>query len=484
MIRFYHPKDVKATELDAIMRGDSSIEMIKRAANAILDHIIEANIAHDRVLVIAGKGNNGADGLYLGRILRELGAHVDFYKTSNKQGSEENLFFSKELSFLKTFPKNLSTYSLIIDALYGIGFHGVPATDDALLIKSINESSTAVLSIDLPSGVDGSTGAAILAVNATYTCALNSLKAGHLIYPGAHHCGILSLLDCRIPLPCQAQGTVLTTEDLYTLNTRPARSHKGTFGKIGIVAGCDGMAGAAYLSACAAYFTGAGLVEIFTTEENRVVLQTLLPEAILHCYNEHTPTDALLEELKTCDAAVIGPGLGKSKTSQNLVFAILSSLTLPCVIDADGLNLCCQTEFIQNYRGQAIITPHPAEAARLLSFSVQEILNDPLFCVRELSKQFNCTAVLKDAHTLISTDENLCINLSGNNGMATGGCGDVLTGIIAALLVSEKDTHRAASLGVYIHGLSGDAASKKHGKRSVTASRVLESIEDVLKEVN
>ena len=484
MIRFYHPKDVKNTELKAIACGDPSIEMIKRAANAILDHIIETDIAHDRVLIVAGKGNNGADGLYLGILLKDLGAHVDFYKANMAQGSDENLFFSKGPTFLKAFPEDLSSYSLIVDALYGIGFRGEPAPDDALLIQKINASPVAVLSVDLPSGVNGATGSATLAVNATYTCALNCLKAGHLIYPGAGHCGTISLLDCGIPLPVQAQGVALSEEDLHTMSKRSARSHKGSYGKIGIVAGCSGMAGAAYLSACAAYFTGAGLVEIFTPEENRTVLQTLLPEAILYCYNEHTSMDGLLKELATCDAAVIGPGMGKSETSKTLVYTVLASLSLPCVIDADALNLCCQTEYIQNYKGDAVITPHPAEAARLLSCSVKDVLNDPLSCVRELSKKFDCTAVLKDAHTLIATGEELCVNLSGNNGMATGGCGDVLTGIIAALLVCEKEPHRAASLGVYIHGLAGDEASKKHGKRSMTASRVLESIEDVLRDVD
>ena len=177
----------------------------------------------------------------------------------------------------------------------------------------------------------------------------------------------------------------------------------------------------------------------------------------------------------------MGPGLGQTQISKDILSLALKNLSLPAVVDADGLNLCCGTSLLQNYHGPLVVTPHPGEAARLLETTVDEITEKVLESGRKLFEKYGCTILLKDAHTLILTKDELSINLSGNNGMATAGCGDVLTGIIAALLAIGLDPHDAAAYGAYIHGLAGDHAAKKHGKRSVTASRVLENVENVFK---
>jgi NAD(P)H-hydrate epimerase len=178
---------------------------------------------------------------------------------------------------------------------------------------------------------------------------------------------------------------------------------------------------------------------------------------------------------------ILGPGLGKSEEARNLVSLLLKNLSIPAIVDADGLNLSANTDLLQNYRGPLAITPHPGEAARLLRKELKEITENPLESCKLLSEKYGCTVLLKDAHTLILTEERLNINLSGNNGMATAGSGDVLSGIVGALLAQRLDVHDAACFGAFIHGLAGDHAAKKHGKRSVTASRVLENIEETLK---
>ena len=482
----YHPNDVKKAEKEAILSGDDSLKMIGRAAHALLDFIYEtAEIDCSRVLIVAGKGNNGADGLLLGALLASNGSSVTFYKGNDCSCSEENLYFSKDLEIASTLPCDLERYTLIVDALYGIGFHGCPQKEEEMLIERLNASGVQILSVDLPSGVDGATGVVEgAAVKATYTCALNCYKIGHLAFPGAEHCGKLVLLMAGIPMPDRSRISALTENDLLKLPKRPVRTNKGSFGKVAVVAGSYGMAGAAYFAAKAALLSGAGLVEIYTPEENRVILHTLLPEAILHIYGKKGTQEVLLEAVGRCSSMILGPGLGKSEEARNLVSLLLKNLSIPAIVDADGLNLSANTDLLQNYRGPLAITPHPGEAARLLRKELKEITENPLESCKLLSEKYGCTVLLKDAHTLILTEERLNINLSGNNGMATAGSGDVLSGIVGALLAQGLDVHDAACFGAFIHGLAGDHAAKKHGKRSVTASRVLENIEETLKHLD
>ncbi|MBQ8911852.1 MAG: NAD(P)H-hydrate dehydratase [Clostridia bacterium] len=481
----YSSNEVKSAENAAIAKGDRSISMISRAARALLDYIYEQkDIDCSSVLILAGRGNNGADGILLGKMLLENGSAVAFYRLSGERFSQENLYFSENVSFLSALPEDLSTFTLIVDALYGIGFHGELKADEAQIIKRINDGGVPVLSVDIPSGVSADDGTFQTAIAATHTCALNCYKPGHFIYPGAACCGKTVLLDTDIPINDKATITALTTDDLKALPVRPTRSNKGTFGRVAVVAGSYGMAGAAYFAAKAALLSGAGLVEIYTPEENRVILQTLLPEAVLRIYTAETDPVDLLSDLSRCSSLVIGPGLGQSSYAARLIKVILNTLTIPAVVDADGLNLCCGSALLRGYKGPLVITPHPAEASRLLDCSTNEVTGKILDGAGRLSKTYQCTALLKDAHTVIASDEGVYLNLSGNNGMATGGCGDVLSGIIGALLAIGLPCLDAAAFGAFIHGLAGDEASKKHGKRSVTASRVLDNIEEILKDLD
>ncbi len=481
MINAYLPEAVKASERTAIAQGDDSFSMIHRAAQAVLDYIFENKLDTTRVFILAGYGNNGSDGILLGKMLLDLGIKVDIFRVDSPICCRENLYYSEQISLLNCFPPTLEEYTLIVDALYGIGFHGSPTTVDQQMIEAINESSVTVLSIDIPSGVNGLDGSCSLAIKADHTCAISCLKVGHLVFPGAEQCGIIKVLDCGIPLPKNAGATCLTHRDLSFLPQRKRRSNKGCFGKIAVIAGSKGMAGASYFAAKAALLSGAGLVELFCPEENRVILQTLLPEAILRVYDGHTNLTQLIGEVSKCDAMILGPGLGRDHMAEQLVKMALKELSIPAVVDADGLNLSCKTNLLERYKGQLVITPHPGEASRILDIPIQEILDRMLYCCTLLSEKCSATALLKDAHTLIVTEGRLNVNLSGNDGMATAGSGDLLTGIIATLLAQGFPAHDAAAMGAFVHGLAGDLAAKKHGKRSLTASRIAEHIEDVFK---
>ena len=268
---------------------------------------------------------------------------------------------------------------------------------------------------------------------------------------------------------------------IASLPERPGESHKGTFGRVLCICGSHGMAGAAYLSALAAYRTGAGLVEVFTPEENREVIQTLLPEAIVTTYDPDDFDDRqLIASIEKCDSLLIGCGLGKSHASLEILKVALRYDGVPTVIDADALNLISEHKFLLKYAKGRIITPHLKEMSRLTDISVSEIEKDTQKTALEFSEKHSLVCALKSHRTAVcDCGERTYLNSIGNSGMATGGSGDVLAGVIASLLaqnhlaLSEFD---AAVLGVYLHAEAGDRAAESLGKSAVLARDIANSI--------
>lgn len=280
---------------------------------------------------------------------------------------------------------------------------------------------------------------------------------------------------------------------LSLLPPRPERSSKRDFGRALLICGSCGMAGAAYLAAKACYRTGAGLVEIFTHESNRVILQTSLPEAIVSTYETEEDLPSLLCSLERADVVVAGCGLGVTPLSRKLLSTLLRALDgkdTPLLLDADALNLLSRNPSLAKYVRGAIITPHFAEAARLLGCEVEELMAAPLDAACALAKKFGAVAVMKDHETALSDgSERIYINKSGNCGMATAGAGDVLAGVIGGILAqsvrssSPLSTSDAAALGVYIHGLAGDLAAEKYGSYSLIASDIIDALPLVLRQI-
>ena len=277
---------------------------------------------------------------------------------------------------------------------------------------------------------------------------------------------------------------------LSLMPPRAARSSKRDFGRLLCVCGSYGMAGAAVLCAKAAYRTGAGLVEVFTHESNRIILQTALPEAIVSTYSDELDENALLCSLEKADAVVIGCGLGITPTSRKLLSTLLRATNTentPLVLDADALNLISRNPSLSKYMKGAIITPHFAEAARLLGCEIEGLMLSPEKAASELASRFGAIAVMKDHETAVSDGKDrIYINKSGNSGMATGGSGDVLAGILGGLLAQNSKATpslpplEAVALGVYIHGLAGDAAAIKLGEYSLMASDIIDALPSVL----
>ena len=272
----------------------------------------------------------------------------------------------------------------------------------------------------------------------------------------------------------------------YLMNLLPARSqesNKGTFGRVVVVGGSKGMSGAGYLAAKAAYRTGCGLAVIVCPEANRVIYQTQLPEAVLRVYpDEGAKWDAFLDSLAGASSVVLGPGLGQSENALHLLKWTLEATSAPIVLDADGLNLlAAHPELWSKVPFGTVITPHPAEMARLLSCPVEAVTADIPGTALSFAAEHGVVCVLKSHRTAVTDGDRLMVNNSGNSGMATGGSGDVLAGIIGSLIAQGLEPYQAACLGVYLHGLAGDDAAARLGEHALMASDIIDSLPAVLK---
>lgn len=485
---------MKAADLSEIERGTPSRTLMERAAKEAL-HVLREEFDTRCVLFLCGNGNNGGDGLAMARFFAEAGGNARVcYAGAWKANTPDTAQMSAEAAYqLSLLPKScpvtptlsLQDVSCVVDALFGIGLSRPIEGKMAAWIRKINSSGLPVLSVDIPSGVNADNGSIEgVAIRATRTVTMAAYKWGHLLYPGAMLCGRLSLSDIGIPIPPQ-DAHMLEKSDLNLLPPRSPRAHKGSFGRVLIIGGSVGMSGAGYLSAKAAYRSGAGLVEIFAPEANRIIYQTQLPEALLTLYDpDHFDTDLLRSALQRADAVAIGMGLGATPLTQLMLEEVLRQARCPIIADADALNVTATSPALallfQSRNAPVILTPHMGEAARLLHTSVPALSADPKQAVQHLAQAYRAIAVLKDARTLICDGEHLTLNPFGNNGMATGGSGDVLAGIIAAIAASGASPHDAARLGVLIHALAGDAALSSRGSHAMMASDLIEGLCHVL----
>ncbi len=276
-----------------------------------------------------------------------------------------------------------------------------------------------------------------------------------------------------------------TGEDILEhLPPRIIRSNKGTYGKVLCIAGSVHMAGAAYFCAWAAYRTGAGLVKVLTPQENRMILQSQLPEALLETFDTASVNqDQIIEALNWADTAAVGPGLGKEPWARELTCLAMEHFHKPMVLDADGLNhLSGHLELLKRRQGELIVTPHPGEFSRLTGKTVPQIVADIPGNAVHFAGEYHCICVLKDAPSAIGTPSGIChINTTGNNGMSTGGSGDVLTGVITGLLAQKTPVCEAAVLGVWLHGKAGDLAAETEGVYGMMARHLVEYLPKAMK---
>lgn len=475
----------------------SSAVLMERAALAVLDEVCARfQKLSNRILVVCGSGNNGGDGLAVARLLYQKGYSVQILlpmdcSRMTPETKQQYLTVSKYEIPMEFHLKGRKEedYDVIIDALFGIGLSrdikgGLKDTLDRL-----NEMKAYKIAVDMPSGVDTDTGKVLgTAFCADMTVTFGFAKAGQLLYPGTEYVGELVLADIGIDESSMLEdipmGRYVRHEELKKLlPERRAYSNKGSYGKVLVVAGSVSMAGAAYLSAKAAYYAGCGLVRIFTPKQNRDVLLTKLPEAILSTYDANAEDsmqmlDALEECINWADVVLTGPGLAVTYSSKLLVAKLLQSAFGKVVFDADALNILSKNmALLKEAKCKGIITPHIGEMSRLTGLSVEEIRKNLIQTAVDFAREYQVVCVLKDARTIIAMPEGTYyINTTGNHGMATGGSGDVLAGMITGFLAQNATLEEAAVLSSYLHGLSGDYAAKKRGSYSMLASDILEQI--------
>ena len=522
------------------MRTVPSRVLMERAAAAVVRCVDELSASGTPALVLCGGGNNGGDGfaaarflsagtygpvrsvsvLYLGRLTTDGTPDAD--RMSAECARQYALCRDADVSVL-TLPDDaavdeliaaLAMGSIVIDAVFGIGLDRPVDGLIARVFRSVKAAGVPVTAVDIPSGVNADTGCVMgEALSCAATVTMQALKPGLLLWPGAGLCGAVTVADIGVDLSGAPEEHPIRLTGLDELKAalppRARRTHKGTYGNLALCVGSRGMAGAAVLSVSAALHSGAGLVTAVTPQANRVILQTTVPEAVLCLYNGRQPDlRALRKRLfrtdgkPAFDGLVIGCGLGTSACSlavlSFLLDALLTCPAVPVVLDADALNLLAQhpelweTGLLACPDKRVVITPHPAEMSRLCGSPVPDILSDLPGIARAFAHTHGVTVVLKDAHTVTAgPDGSLYISAAGNAGMAGGGSGDVLAGIIGALLTQNRDRigddlplTMLAAAGVLLHGMAGDEAARTSGEYGMSASYILSALPAVTRSLS
>jgi NAD(P)H-hydrate epimerase len=374
-----------------------------------------------------------------------------------------------------------------VDAIFGIGLSRNITGAFATLLDAMNEKAAWRVAVDIASGIDAESGAVLgsaFCADDTITFAYG--KVGQYLWPGSDFSGRISVVPMGITkaswLDKKPRLAVLEESDLSWLPARSDHTNKGSYGRLLIIAGSVNMAGAAVLAAKAAYRTGCGLVKVITPEENRTIVQTAVPEALFATYGLEFDEEQVIEELKWADAVVLGPGIGTDRQAQRIVDLTLHHCEVPLLVDADALNLIAQTPaLLSEPHTDMIVTPHLGEMARLTGDTVALLQSRLIESARNFAQTYDVICVLKDFRTVTSEPYGLdYLNLSGNHGMATAGSGDVLSGVIGSLLAQGMRPEKAAPLGVYLHGLAGDAAVQTCTRRALMASDIIEGLRGIL----
>lgn len=445
--------------------------------------------------VACGTGNNGGDGFVVARLLKVAGADVvvqlvgDPSRIKGDARIHFDLMRNIGLSPVADAPRDPRVK---IDALLGTGILGAPRDEIARVIEALNASREPAVAVDIPSGVDSDTGrTGGAAVRADVTVTFGYPKLGLFLSPGADLAGNLVVDSIGFPwdtLDCSTPYRWLRPQSLrYLLPDRPRESHKGMYGHVLVVGGSDGMSGAPAMTARAALRTGAGLVTVAAPASAQRIIASKLDEAMTVALDEtegalaQSAVERVLELAARMDAVCLGPGMTHQEEVRSAICDLLRRLKQLVVLDADGLNaLAIQPDSLAGRAAPTILTPHPGECARLLGFDTAAVQADRVSSVRAAAQKYGSVVVLKGARTLIcdgrGADLPIAINTTGNPGMATGGSGDTLTGVIGALAARGMDAFDAACLGVYLHGSAGDIAAKRVGQDGLTAGDIGESL--------
>lgn len=516
-------EEMREIDRKTIASGVPSIELMENAGRAVAKAIKSrfAPLRGKRISIFCGKGNNGGDGLVVARLLAKEKAKIRVFllakkeelkkdpKINLKKALKQKIEVIETVTFrrLERFKGEIKRSNLIVDAILGTGIKGAPKGLEAKAIRFINTLKKPIVSVDIPSGVEGSTGRVSgEAIRADFTITFGLPKIGLVIYPGAEYVGWLEVADIGIPKRFlrdkKIKVNLITKEEISSyLKPRKPDTHKGTYGHLLVIAGSVGMTGAATLTSQAASLcfgalrSGVGLVTLGIPEGLNEIMEVKLTEGMTLPLPETKKKTLslkaekkIIEFSKRADALALGPGLSTNEETKQLVRNLIKKISFSMVIDADALNALVGHLSILRPATRdprpAIITPHPGEMARLIGKKAKEIQENRIKVARNFAKRYKVIVVLKGARTVISDPEgNVYINPTGNPGMASAGVGDVLTGMIGSSLTQRREPLEAAKTGVYLHGLAGDLAAQERGEESLVASDLLEKLSQAFKQM-
>lgn len=511
------PKQMNDIDSFAINKhGIPGITLMENAAGRVAEAVaaeLGGRLEGKRILVVAGKGNNGGDAFAAARIMDAAGARVSLFLFADPGGIAGDAATNYErlsntgvrlvqisgAEIPASLVSGLADAELVVDGLFGTGFRGKPEGVLKEAITAVNNSGKKVVSIDIPSGVNGETGEVPdVCIKADITVTFCLPKAGMLLYPGCEHVGRLDVVDIGIPGEAvERAGIKWHVIDRETVKGKLPRrfneSNKGDYGRVFIITGSTGMTGSGCLSANAAMRSGAGLVYAGVPAGLAAIYCIKLTEPIIIPLEDkgsgvlsYTAAESIMKTLEKMDAAAIGPGLSMNSDIGKIVGKVVRECTCPLVIDADGLNaLAGDVSVLAEKKAEIVLTPHPGEMARLTGLTISEIQRDRPAAALELSKRYGVIVVLKGSRTVVALpDGSLYVNVTGNPGMASAGAGDVLTGIISALAGQGMKASDAAMAGVYLHGLAGDMAAAKKGMHGIIAGDIIEMLPYAIKETS
>jgi len=467
--------------------------LMEQAALGACEEIEKMVNKNEPILLVCGIGNNGGDGLAVARILFLRGYSVDIvlvgdeYKATEQNKKQQEILISYGVTIHKKMPKNTS-YQMIVDGIFGVGLTREITGEYKALIEGLNNMQGMKVALDIPSGVSADNGHVLgIAFLADTTITFGFDKVGLHLWPGNQYTGEIIVKEIGITeqsfLGNRPMVAACEDIDLKPINLRPSHSNKGTFGRLLVIAGSVNMAGAAILTGRGAYASGCGLVRILTPQENRVIIQTSLPEAILSTYStQNLEEEAIKAAILWADTVLIGPGLGTDEVAEKILNLVLECSVVPVVLDADALNLLAKNvNRLALPHPEIIVTPHMMEMSRLTGKSIDKLQVTFLDAARDFANTYQVTCVLKDERTATSIPNNMTyLNLSGNAGMATAGSGDVLAGIIGSLMAQGYHSADAAPLAVYLHGVAGDRMVRETGKAGLMAADLIEGVRRIL----
>ncbi len=499
-MRILTANEIRKVEKLSFERYFTEAELMKRAGDECSKKIIKYYgdvIKGKKVSVICGNGKNAGDGFVIAKELLEFGAIPEIVFADKMPEIEEPLMYYNEavaagVESLR-FSDCLLDGSLIVDCIFGIGFHGEPKNPFSSVFDKINNSSAKIVSIDVPSGVNSTDATVINAVRADLTIAISTLKYCHVLPPANEYCGKTITVNIGIPEDCYEDNYASTVTKKYVKNCfkpRNINANKGSNGHQLNICGSYLMPGASVICAKSALKSGVGLLKCAFPKSIYSVMTSHLVEPIFAPMSENEEKTFsmgalthIIDELNWADSVAIGCGIGKNDDTEVLVNQIIKESNVPVVLDADGINsILMNIDVLKDSKAPLVLTPHPGEMARLINESVDYVQSNRISVAKAFAQEYGIILVLKGANTVITDGKEVFVNTTGNPGMAMGGTGDMLTGMIASFIAQGISPFDAAKCAVYIHGLCGDITANEISERGMSVNDMIELLGALMSE--